>query len=538
MQPPAIEAGFLDYLRNVGALDEAAHGRAVAALMSTPHAADTVLLELGLIGEEQLTEHAGSYLNMDVVANPAPDEVAATAASHAEFLARNRLIIAEEDDATVTIVTARPFDLNSIRALAYAVDKHPVVKCASRGKIEALFQHGSEPDSVDGSTDASSSLLIGDDVERLRDAARDAPTVRLLNRIVIAAIDQRASDIHLEPMEDRLRVRYRVDGHLQPVETLPKQVEAGLVSRVKILSRLDIAEKRLPQDGRMRLPIRGQDVDFRVATAPVVHGENIVLRILDRSQVPLDLQALGFRNHDREAIIRLMNSPHGLVLVTGPTGSGKSTTLYSMLAASDSKERKIFSIEDPVERRVDGVSQIQVQPQIGLDFGPVLRSVLRQDPDVIMVGEMRDKETIQTAVRAALTGHLVLSTLHTNSAASAITRLVDMGIDRYLISSCFKAVLSQRLVRKLCTTCHGKNSKTAQGCSVCSGTGYLGRTVAYEFLHVNEDIRRAILKGDSETAIENEAVRGGMVRFSDFAGMLVESGITSLDEVARVSAAP
>jgi general secretion pathway protein E len=535
VQSSSIEAGFLDYLRNVGALDEAAHGRAVAALMSTPHAADTVLLELGLIGEEQLTEHAGSYLNMDVVANPVPDEAAASAVNHAEFLARNRLIVADEDDETLTVVTAKPFDLNSIRALAYAVDKHPVVKCTSRSKIEALFQDGR---AVESGADESSSALIGDDVERLRDAARDAPTVRLLNRIVIAAIDQRASDIHLEPMEDRLRVRYRIDGHLQPVETLPKQAEAGLVSRVKILSRLDIAEKRLPQDGRMRLPIRGQDVDFRVATAPVVHGENIVLRILDRSQVPLDLQALGFRDGDREAIVRLMNSPHGLVLVTGPTGSGKSTTLYSMLAASDSKERKIFSIEDPVERRVDGASQIQVQLQIGLDFGPVLRSVLRQDPDVIMVGEMRDKETIQTAVRAALTGHLVLSTLHTNSAASAVTRLVDMGIDRYLIASCLKAILSQRLVRKLCPACQGKKSKTAKTCSACSGTGYLGRIVAYEFLHVNENIRRAILKGDSETAIENEAVRGGMIRFSDFAAALVENGITSLDEVARVSAAP
>jgi general secretion pathway protein E len=537
VQPRAIETGFLDYLRNVGAMDEAAHDRAMAALNSTNHAADTVLLELGLIGEEQLTEHAGSYLNMDVVANPIADEAAATVTSHGEFLVRNRLIVAEEDKESLTIVTAKPFDLNSVRALAYAVDKHPIVKCASRSKIEALFRDGATPDYPEGA-DQTSTALMGDDVERLRDAARDGPTVRLLNRLVIGAIDRRASDVHLEPAEDRLQVRYRIDGHLQVVETLPKQAEAGLVSRVKILSRLDIAEKRLPQDGRMRLPIRGQDVDFRVATAPVVHGENIVLRVLDRGHVPLDLQALGFRNRDREAIVGLMNSPHGLVLVTGPTGSGKSTTLYSMLAASDSKERKLFSIEDPVERRVDSVSQIQVQPQIGLDFGPVLRSVLRQDPDVIMVGEMRDRETIQTAVRAALTGHLVLSTLHTNSAASAITRLIDMGIDRYLISSCLKAILSQRLVRKLCTICQGKNSKSAQGCSICSRTGYIGRTVAYEFLHVNEGIRRAILDGESETAIENEAVRNGMTRFSDFAGMLVDSGVTSLDEIARVSAVP
>jgi general secretion pathway protein E len=536
MQPPANEAGFLDYLRNVGALDEAAHSRAMAALNSTAHAADTVLLELGLIGEEQLTEHAGSYLELDVVADPIPDDAAATSASHSEFLTRNRLVISEEDDATVTVITAKPFDLTSIRALAYSVDKRPIVKCASRSKLEALIHSRQTTIAAGHGTDDSSSVLIADDVERLRDAARDAPTVRLLNKIVIGAIDQRASDIHLEPLEDRLHVRYRVDGQLNLVESLPKQAEAGLVSRVKILSRLDIAEKRLPQDGRMRLPIRGKDVDFRVATAPVVHGENIVLRILDRSQVPLDLPALGFQPQDSETIHRLVASPHGLVLVTGPTGSGKSTTLYAMLSVANANERKLFSIEDPVERRVDGVSQIQVQPHIGLDFGPILRSVLRQDPDVIMVGEMRDRETMQTAIRSALTGHLVLSTLHTNSAVSAITRLVDMGIDRYLIASCMKAVISQRLVRKLCTHCKNTANR-APGCDACSHTGFRGRTVAYELFQVSEAIQRSILKSESEASMEEHARRENMVRFSDFASSLVAAGITSREEVSRVSAA-
>src|SRR5439155_16265504 len=292
-----------------------------------------------------------------------------------------------------------------------------------------------------------------EDVERLKDLASEAPVIRLVNQLIARAVETRASDVHLEPFSDRLRVRYRYDGVLHEVEAPPAGLHAAVVSRIKIMARLDIAERRLPQDGRIRLTVRGHEIDFRVSTVPSLHGESVVLRVLDRSAVDLDYAKLGLPDDIIQGLQDALNLPNGMVLVTGPTGSGKTTTLYTGLLQLNSVARNIITVEDPIEYQLAGINQIQVKPQIGLDFVNLLRSILRQDPNVIMIGEIRDLATAEIAVQAALTGHLVLSTLHTNSAAATVTRLRDMGVEDYLIAATLKGVLAQRLVRRLCPSC-------------------------------------------------------------------------------------
>jgi general secretion pathway protein E len=378
------------------------------------------------------------------------------------------------------------------------------------------------------------------DVERLRDIASEAPIIRLLNRLVTTAVERNASDIHIEPLEDHVRIRFRIDGALQVTEHLDRGLQLGLVSRVKILARLNIAEQRLPQDGRIRLAVRGRDIDFRISTSPTLHGESVVLRILDRKDIALDFAALGFPEDAISQLRKLISTPNGVILVTGPTGSGKTTTLHAALTLLNQPTLKTFTVEDPIEYHLKGVNQVLVRPQIGLDFASVLRSILRQDPDIIMVGEIRDAETAKIVVQASLTGHLVLSTLHTNSAASSITRLRNIGVDNFLIVSSVRAIVAQRLVRKLCNECKKSNGIHYEpfGCIKCHATGYSGRTVICEILELSDAIKAGVLSEQPEAELEAIAERDGMRSLYESGMTKVRSGETSLEEVLRIVAVP
>ncbi len=390
----------------------------------------------------------------------------------------------------------------------------------------------------------------------LKDLASEAPVIRMVNQIIARAVETQASDIHIEPFEDQLRVRYRYDGVLHEAESPPVRLTAAIISRIKIMSRLDIAERRLPQDGRLKLAVRGQEIDFRVSTVPSLYGETVVLRVLDRTAVEFDFVKLGMPQAAVDRLLRSLELPNGIVLVTGPTGSGKTTTLYTGLLGLNSIERKIVTIEDPIEYQLTGINQIQVKPQIGLSFANLLRSILRQDPDVIMVGEIRDLETAQIAVQAALTGHLVLSTVHTNSAAATITRLRDMGLEDYLITAVLRGVLAQRLVRRLCLQCRRGAEAPPEiverfdlhrlappgaaltlwhpvGCPHCRGTGYRGRMAIAEFLVPDEATERLIFARSDHVAIERAAIEAGMVPMFDAGLRAALDGDTTIEEVVR-----
>jgi general secretion pathway protein E len=380
--------------------------------------------------------------------------------------------------------------------------------------------------------------------------------VRRVNQIVADAIEARASDIHIEPTPEGVQLRYRIDGALRTVDVLPPGLKAAIASRVKIMARLDIAERRLPQDGRIKLGVRGVDIDFRVSTLPTVHGESIVLRILDRSRIVLDFDALGFEPETIATLRDVMRLPNGIVLVTGPTGSGKTTTLYTALRELARPDVKVFTVEDPVEYQLSGINQVQVQPGIGLDFPSTLRAILRQDPDIVMIGEIRDAETARIAIQASLTGHLVFSTLHTNSASASITRLIDIGVENYLIASTVKAVLAQRLVRRLCSCATqlpeagawrdrlageiAPQKKTArllgpQGCAQCRGLGYSGRSTIAELLVMNDRIQRLVCQNVADSELEAAARASGMTTMYQCGMGKAWRGETSVDEVFRVT---
>jgi len=366
-------------------------------------------------------------------------------------------------------------------------------------------------------------------VEDLLEAADDAPIIRLLNALLTQAVRDGASDIHIEPYERHSSVRFRVDGTLREVVQPNRALHAALISRLKIMAELDISEKRLPQDGRIRLRIGTRAVDVRVSTIPSAHGERAVLRLLDKTGAKLSLEAVGMEGQTLRRFEQLVAQPHGIILVTGPTGSGKTTTLYAALSRLDATSSNIMTVEDPIEYELSGIGQTQVNPKIDLSFALALRAILRQDPDVIMIGEIRDFETAQIAIQASLTGHLVLATLHTNDAASAVTRLVDMGVEPFLLSSSLLGVLAQRLVRKWCVVCRGA------GCSHCGHTGYAGRTGVYELLVANDAIRAQIHAVASEADIRAAAIAGGMTLMREDGERLVRAGITAPEEVVRVT---
>lgn len=394
-----------------------------------------------------------------------------------------------------------------------------------------------------------------EDVSHLRDMAFEAPVVRLVNLLIETAVAQEASDIHVEPFEDSLRVRYRIDGLLFDQEAPPRRLQAAVTSRIKLMAEMNIAERRLPQDGRIRVTVGGRRVDIRVSTVPTVHGESLVMRLLDRSSIFLPLPRLGFAPATQRLFERLIVRPHGIILATGPTGSGKTTTLYAGLDKINSPDKKIITVEDPVEYQLKGVNQIPVKPKIGLTFATGLRHIVRQDPDVIMVGEIRDLETADIAIQAALTGHLVFSTLHTNDAPGAITRLQDMGCEPYLVASVLEGVLAQRLLRKICTACRApaapsptdlhalgiqeamqvKSLLKGAGCEQCRGTGYRGRTGIYELFAITEEVRGMTLRKAPSGEIRRRAAEQGMVTLREDGWAKAKAGITTVEEVLRVT---
>ena len=535
--------------------------RARRAAVSTGERFDHVLTKLGLVSDVDLATALSRYLSVPL-ATPAdlPSELLLADIATPDFVRRNRVMPLAAVPGTLTLGVTDPFHLEPVRALAYLTDRPASICIFVPAEFDKAFQalylgtEATEGVGLEGHAEASET-----DIQRLRDIASEAPTIRLVNQIIANAVERNASDIHIEPTLEAVLVRYRIDGLLRTAQTLAPGVRAAITSRIKIMAKLDIAERRMPQDGRIKLAIRGVDIDFRISTIPTAFGESVVMRILDRSRVELDFDKLGFRRQHIDALHQLMHQPNGIILVTGPTGSGKTTTLYTALKALNSPDRKIFTVEDPIEYQIGGINQVQVQPAIGLTFPHALRSILRQDPDIIMIGEIRDLETAQIAIQASLTGHLVLSTLHTNSAAATITRLIDMGVENYLLASTVKGILAQRLVRNLCPHCarahqdaaHWANRfrkdvqgiaaigppniREARGCSQCGGLGFAGRATIAEILRVNADIHRLILSATSDSQIEDAARKMGMINMYENGAAKVWRGETTIDEVLRAT---
>jgi general secretion pathway protein E len=477
-----------------------------------------------------------------------------------KFLKASAVCPIAETESEIQIAFADPLDTFAPQALSRAFAKPVVVHVATLSQIEKMIErfYESSSSAMSDIVEAIDEATEQDDnVERLIDLASETPVVRLVNVIISRAVEMRASDIHIEPFERKLHVRYRIDGVLKDVDAPPARSTAAVISRLKIMARLDIAERRLPQDGRIQIRTQGKPIDLRVSTVPTMHGESVVLRILDKEALSLDFDKIGFSGESAARFITALDQPHGILLVTGPTGSGKTTTLYAALNRLNRPERKILTVEDPIEYQLEGINQIQVKPQIELTFAKALRSIVRQDPDVIMIGEMRDAETASIAVQSALTGHLVLSTLHTNDAGSSITRLLDMGIEEYLLTSTVNGILAQRLVRTLCRQCKQphpasitiiaeSDSKTLVqhadavlyrpvGCAICANTGYLGRTVIHEYLAVDDFVRTLVLEHADSASLQNAAIGAGMINMREDGCDKAARGITALEEVMRVT---
>lgn len=534
---------FLSHLAETRVLSAEAAKRVRNAHASTDHPVDTVFIELGLMREADLAQQLSTFLGVPLLpAVPEEVDVALVRGMGMPFLEMNQVLPIALTDDRVVVAVADPFAFAALDVIRYHFDCEPDLRIFPRSAIvERLRQlRETKLDPADGLTVvADDDLADTDDIERLRDFAREAPVIRFVASVIQQAVDRGATDIHVEPTIDHVRIRFRCDGLLTIAETAPKAMHAGIATRIKILARLNIAERRMPQDGRMRVTVRGQEIDLRVSVLPSVHGETFVLRILDKSGVELSLDLLGFDRAAIETFRNFAHIPNGIVLITGPTGSGKTTTLYSLLKERDPNDVKIFTVEDPVEYRLDGITQLQVDLAIDLTFARALRSILRQDPDVILIGEIRDAETAQIAIQAALTGHLVFSTLHTNSAAGALTRLLDMGIDGYLIGATIRAVAAQRLVRRLCPKCGGASAHPsptghAIACDRCRGTGYAGRTVTYEIMEVSPEIASMISRGAGEDQLQASAAAAGFVSMSTQAARLVAEGKTTREEVQRV----
>lgn len=504
--------------------------RVRAVFTTTRQPIDRIVRELGLLNDQTLSDLFASHMKVATASELSDAEEGVLDAITVEFASRNA-VVPLKSSSGVAFAVADPFCLAPVEAVAFHLDIPCKIVIASRPIIEEFYRQRRQ-EAASETLDPVDNIADAEDVDRLLDSAREAPVIKLVNRAFQRAVDEKATDIHIEPMEDTVRLRFRKDGVLETFDTVPRALASGIVSRVKILARLNIAERRLPQDGRLRASVRGQEIDFRVSTVPSIHGETIVLRILDRSNVRLELAALGYEANAIEQIRRIVKRPNGIVLLTGPTGSGKTTTLYSILSVLNDTGTKIFTVEDPIEYRLRGVTQLQVDPSIGLTFASALRSILRQDPDIILIGEIRDEETARIAVQAALTGHLVLSTLHTNSAVGAVNRLRDMGIENYLLSATLRGVIGQRLVRKTCSACRGRPSGDV--CRVCDGKKHVGRQALYEIMEIGSSLQHAMNAGKSEHELEVYAVEDGMEKMVDHASRLVRLGMTTMEETSRV----
>jgi general secretion pathway protein E len=481
-----------------------------------------------------------------------------------KFMKQSKFIPLSVTDYTLEIAMADPSDFYTVDTLKLSYGLHVKI---CKGKVEDILDtidrlYGSGSQSLEMIIEEADkdvheiSFFDDEDADYLRDIASEAPIIRLVNRLIFNAIEQRASDIHFEPFENEFKVRYRIDGVLHNVESPPTRLQAAIISRVKIMSKLDIAERRLPQDGRIKLKIADKQIDFRISTIPTLFGESLVMRILDREMLILDFKKLGFPGDILSQYVKLISQPYGMILVTGPTGSGKTSTLYATLARINSSENKIITLEDPVEYQLKGANQIQVNPKIGLGFANGLRAIVRQDPDIILVGEIRDRETAEIAIQSALTGHLLFSTLHTNDATGAITRLLEMGVENFLLSSTLLGILAQRLVRIICASCKkevepeekllksmklspeelaGVRFHQGEGCEECRNTGFKRRIAIFEYLPVDEDIRREIISQSNTEQIKNVARKKGLTTLREDGWRKVKEGITTISEVLRVT---
>jgi general secretion pathway protein E len=481
-----------------------------------------------------------------------------------QYMEEHRFIPLSLDNGSLRVAFADPNDLYTIddlRSLLH-LEIEPVAGSPD-DILEAIRKyHGEGADSIAKTLEAmrEEDIVLEENgaggIDDLRDIASQAPVIKLVNQIIAEALKRRASDIHLEAMEDQLRVRYRIDGILHDISYASRKFQAAIISRIKIMAELNIAERRLAQDGRIRMKVKDRDIDFRVSTVPTLHGESVVIRILDKSSILMSLEELGFSETMYEQFRRLIVRPHGIILVTGPTGSGKTTTLYAVLDKINSAEKKIITLEDPVEYHLPGINQIPIRPRIGFTFATGLRSIVRQDPDIIMIGEMRDVETAEIAIHSSLTGHLVLSTIHTNDAPGGVTRMVDMGVEGYLVSSAVEGIMAQRLVRRICPVCREEKRPDpgilremrlngveeedvvlyeGRGCEECNYTGYHGRRGIFELLVMNDELRQMILDNRSTSELRDEAVRAGMTTLRRDGWEKALMGETTVEEVMRVT---
>jgi len=553
-----MHAGTLEgFLLERGLVTAPELGKAGQVCAETGERLVTTIRRLGLLAGQDLARAVATYYKLPTVREGDwPKGAVLGDALSPRYLREHKVLPLAADERYLVLAVADPGHTEAIGAIRLATGRTIEVQVAPAEDIDAAidrFQPADAPPVAEASAGAADG---DDDVEHLKDLALGAPVIRFVNQLLLDGLNARATDIHIEPFRGRLSVRFRIDGMLTESRSVPAHMARAVVSRVKILSGLDIAERRLPQDGRARIRIEARVLDLRVATMPTIHGEAVAIRLLENMQRVLDLSKLGFPGEDEAILRRHLAAPHGLMLVTGPTGSGKTTTLAAALTILNQPHRKILTVEDPIEYQIEGINQTQVKPDIGMGFANALRHLLRHDPDVIMVGEMRDTETAQIAVHAALTGHLVLSTLHTNSAAGAVARLLDMGVDGYLLASCLTSVIGQRLVRVLCRSCResaigpldfpaellqraGVKANVAhwqpRGCERCGGTGFLGRTCIVEVLEINDEVRRLMRRDIMVGEVEDAAVRAGMSTMALDGLRKCLAGVTTADEVRRVT---
>ena len=561
----APAALFGERLVKLGKLKPVDLDRALRAQAEIRQPLGSVLVRLGMLTEQEVAFVLSRHLNVRMaLSKDYPSLALENLGIAVNYMRHAEIVPLQSSDESLVVAMSNPQDAFARQAIRMASGKlvEPLLGLPSeiRANIERLYgAEASKKDSVgsDDDFEITSPDNHADDVEHLKDMASEAPVIRLVNQIMTNAMTQRASDIHIEPFESHLKVRYRIDGVIHEVESPPPQLTAAIISRLKLMARLNIAERRLPQDGRIQLRAQGKEIDMRVSTVPTMHGESVVMRLLDKHSIKLDLNTLGFSDDNLRKVQQQLDAPHGVILVTGPTGSGKTTTLYSALTQLNTPENKVLTVEDPVEYELEGINQIQANPKIGLNFADALRSIVRQDPDVIMIGEMRDVETARIAIQSALTGNLVLSTLHTNDAASGITRLMDMGIEDYLLTSTVNGILAQRLVRRLCPQCRESHPVLpeieqelglrqyqpegemrlwhAKGCSACNNSGYKGRSAIHEVLIMDDPLRRLILKHEDAGVLQEQARKGGMRTMYEDGLMKALKGVTTLEEVLRVA---
>jgi general secretion pathway protein E len=516
-----------------------------------------MLVRLGLVSDRDMAQASSEVLDLPL-ADPAefPAEPVAEDRFSLRFLKDARVLPIAEDEEHLRVAVADAADPYILAAVAMAAGKRVEGVIGLPSEIELalarLYDKQTEPDP---NAEPDFGDFDEEDIEHLKDLASEAPVIRMVNHLIQRAVESRASDIHIEPFADELKVRYRIDGILKEVDAPPVRSTAAVISRVKIMAKLNIAERRLPQDGRIPIRVHGRELDLRVSTVPTMFGESVVMRLLDKESVRFDFNALGFDGSPRQRLLDILKQPYGILLVTGPTGSGKSTTLYTALSRLNTEASKIITVEDPVEYQLPGINQIQVKAAIGMTFAGALRAIVRQDPDIIMVGEMRDLETARIAVQSALTGHVVLSTLHTNDAASGVTRLLDMGVEDYLLTSTINGILAQRLVRRLCQHCREPYDALPElaarftrfeptgpiqlyrpgGCEHCNGTGYRGRLVIAEALLMTDPLRKLVLSHATANAIQRVAMEEGMATMYEDGLRKAMEGRTTVEEILRVA---